>query len=125
MRIWLACLFLVACAPKGPQADIHVIRMATLAPARPAGCKVEFLNVHPGAAMLALQQLGMITVQYEGALMQAILDKVRDRACALGGDTVTFNTAMEGQRGGVVQFLVFKRGEEAPPPAEKKTGTEL
>jgi len=37
----------------GPAApDITVIRMSTVAPARPAGCKVEFVNAPPAAAMM-------------------------------------------------------------------------
>jgi hypothetical protein len=113
----LSLLGLVACGPA-----VYATRVGGLYAALDGGkCEVVFENIEAPVAMAQHKHIGMITFQGSGATTfnEELKGRVREEACKLGGNLVTFNASTDMSIASNSQFLVFiKQAKAEEKPAE-------
>jgi hypothetical protein len=101
--------------------NISSMRNGGLYPPNPSSCKIQFENLNFQEASAAYETLGLITVS-GGDVTEGVREQVRKKACAMGGDAVSLNGAVDsGSRlvGNMTQFLVLRKKQAAPVPPQQ------
>ncbi len=112
---WLGpCSFLLACGP-----SFYAQRVNGLYESRPDDCEIRFENIPAADAMAKYDHIGMVTITGSGSndFTPELKERVRQEACKLGGQVVTFNASNDAGMVGMSQFMVFRDKASVEAPA--------
>ena len=107
----LTVLFLLGAVLAGCGPRVSVTRVGGLYEAKPKDCDIRFEQIDFQQGQARYKHIGMVTIHGDAEDLQfddTNKQRVRTKACSLGGDIASLNASHSSGSTGVLQFNVWR-----------------